>query len=591
MNKPIFTLVALGALAGTTYLLAPTPEIRELPVPVSASAPDAPGTLIVDLVDGATEADLQEIERILGADLDWTHPLSVDEALAQGHVADLDDAVAALLDHPMVEVVEPEMVFNLDPIELADFGSAVADFDTVGFPNDPMYGKQWHLKEMGAPAGWSSTPRGRGVIVAVIDTGVTQVEDLKGTKVLTGKSFVPGFPSAKDDNGHGTHCAGTIAQTTNNGIGVAGVAPEATILPVKVLSKWGSGTSGWIASGIDYAVDEGADVISLSLGGGYSMVIHNAIRKARAKGVIVVAAAGNSGRKGVGYPGGLKETIGVSAVGPGGSPAPYTSWGKGVDIAAPGGDKRKSGGGVWQQTVRGGQEVYAEFQGTSMATPHVAGAAAALLSTGSCNAECVERTLLKSAHSDKDGWDPKLGHGRLDLGAAIASVGVAGSGAARFGLGALLALLIANLAGATSGFRSRSAAVGAVTAGGLFFLSYLPFVGGTMVVQYASTSVFAWPALLFGAGWAEFPLWLSAAVPLGVAATLGAHRETRALALGFAAGAAAYMLHGAATGSVEPWWLPDAIGAGWMALNATACMLIAMAMAGAENLERDHRNR
>ncbi|MBW1877604.1 MAG: S8 family serine peptidase, partial [Deltaproteobacteria bacterium] len=212
------------------------------------------GRLVVDLVDGASEHDLAEIERMIGADLDWTHPLSVDEALAEGDVPDLDDAVALLAGHPLVEVAEPAL-----------------EMQAFGYPNDPMYAKQWHLRAMGAPVGWEQTPRGRKVIVAVIDTGVTQVEDLEGTKVLDGASFVPTAKTARDDNGHGTHVAGTIAQTTNNGKGVAGVAPEATILPVKVLSSWGSGMSSWIAAGIDYAVDDGADVINLSLGGSYSL--------------------------------------------------------------------------------------------------------------------------------------------------------------------------------------------------------------------------------------------------------------------------------------------------------------------------------
>ncbi len=581
MNKPIFTLAALAAVAGVVFATAPTAPDRDNPAPTVAAAPDAGGTLVVDLVDGASEADLEVIERLLSADLDWTSPLSIDEALAEGWVADLDDAVLALADHPLVEVAEPLQTFDIEPFTWDDvvFPDGA---DAAGFPNDPMYAKQWHLKEMGAPAGYANTPMGRGVIVAVIDTGVTQTSDLKGTKVLEGKSFVPGFPSAKDDNGHGTHVAGTIAQTTNNGVGVAGVAPNATILPVKVLSKWGSGTSSWIASGIDYAVDEGADVINLSLGGGYSFVIHNAIKKARAKGVVVVAAAGNSGRKGVGYPGALKETIGVSATGPGGASAPYTSWGKGVDIAAPGGDKRKTGGGVLQQTVRGGGEVYAEFQGTSMATPHVAGAAAVLMSTGSCNADCVERTLLKSARG-KD-WDPKLGHGHLDLGAALSSVSTGGGGW-RFLLGGLLALIVSNLAGASQGFRAKAAAIGAVTAGGLFFLSYLPV--SHLVLNLLATSPLAWPSIVLGAGWGEFPLWLSPLLPLGFAATLGADRTFRPAALGFAAGTAAYMLHGAATGSVMPLWLGETLGQSWLALSGTACILIAMAMAGAENIERD----
>jgi serine protease len=259
---------------------------------------------------------------LVGAELDWVHPLAVDEALASGQVADMALAVQQLSGLAVVEVVEPEV-----------------EMLALGFPDDPMYSKQWNMRAIGAPEAWARTARGAGVVVAVVDTGVSKVEDLGGTTILEGASFVPGTSTAADDQGHGTHVAGTIAQTTNNGKGVTGVAPDATILPVKVLSAQGSGSSGWIAAGIDYAADSGADIINLSLGGGYSAVIHTAIKKARSKGVIVVAAAGNSGRRGVGYPGALAETIGVSVVGPDGLFALYSFYGRGVDIVAPGGDK------------------------------------------------------------------------------------------------------------------------------------------------------------------------------------------------------------------------------------------------------------
>ena len=308
----------------------------------------------------------------------------------------------------------------------------------------------------------------------------------------------------------------TIAQTTNNGKGVAGVAPDATILPVKVLSRFGFGSSSWIAAGIDYAADEGADVINLSLGGGYSRVIHNAIRKARQEGVIVVAAAGNSGRQGVGYPGALTETIGVSATGPDGTLAPYSSWGKGVDIAVPGGDKRKPGGGILQDTIDGrGGHHYAEYQGTSMATPHVVGAAAVLLSHGVAP-DAVERVLLDSARGP-DGWDPKMGRGQLDLTAALAG-SVGRFGAIRFLLGALVAMLVTQLAANRGSFRMAATATGGLVGGGLFFLGWLPLPDAG-VWALLGRGLLEWPAVLIGPDWMHFPLWLSAALPLASTAT------------------------------------------------------------------------
>jgi serine protease len=591
--SPLRSTLAIAATVGAIYALAAGPVERHVPaVPqVDASdAPDAPGQLVVDLVDGATLADLGTIENLLNADLDWSSPHSVDEALAEGWVADLDDAVALLESHPLVEVVEPMMELSvpLDELEVIE-----ADGDALrGFPDDPLYDKQWNLPAMGAPEGWALGAMGEGIVVAVVDTGVAKVEDLEGTTLMKGATFVPGTRTATDDQGHGTHVAGTIAQTTHNGKGVAGVAPQATIMPVKVLSKWGFGQSSWIASGIDYAADNGAQVINLSLGGGYSKVIHNAVKKARAKGVIVVAAAGNSGRRGVGYPGALEETIGVSALGPDATLAPYSSYGKGVDISAPGGDKRKKDGGILQDTIDGkGGHHYASYQGTSMATPHVAGAAAVLLSRG-VPADKVEQTLLQTANKDSNsgGWNEKYGHGKLDLGAALGTA-VEDVGPIRFGLGALLAFLIAQMAGTSFGFRMRSAAVGGVTAGGLFFLSWLPGLPDIAIVQMLSSSILQWPEILFGGGWMHFPLWLSALLPFALAFTLGAYGKTRPIALGVAAGYAAVLFHGSATGGLAPWGLPEFLGHAWLALNATVAVLLGMGMAGTEILEMQERRR
>lgn len=588
MSHTVRNTLALAVVVGTVFALAPSDPQRVHPSLPAIAAPDAPGMLVVDLVDGASEADLATVEGLLHADLDWVSPHSIDEALAQGHVTDIDDAMAMLANHPLVEVVEPLLEYSI-PAQ----ASTVVDLKSVpvGYPNDPMFERQWHLRAMGAPAAWAMGATGEGVIVAVVDTGVSKVEDLGGTKLLEGASFVPGAKTAADDQGHGTHVAGTIAQTTNNGVGVAGVAPGATILPVKVLSKFGFGNSAWIASGIDYAVDNKAQVINLSLGGGYSAVIHNAIKKARAKGVLVVAAAGNSGRKGVGYPGALVETIGVSATGPEGTLAPYSSWGKGVDISAPGGDKRVRHGGVLQDTVDGkGGHHYVEYQGTSMATPHVAGAAAVLLSRG-LPADRVEATLLSSAKGE-GAWDEKYGHGQLDLAAALGSStsGSSTSGLTPFFLGGLFAFLLAQMAGTSTSFRARSTVVGAVAGGGLFFLNYLA-LPDLLVVRLLSSGIVHWPELLFGGGWMHFPLWASAALPLGLAFTLGAYHRTRPLALGISAAFAACLFHGAATGTLAPWWMPALVGQAWLAMNATFAVLLGMGMAGTEILEQMERRR
>ncbi|MEO0603825.1 MAG: S8 family serine peptidase, partial [Myxococcota bacterium] len=208
MGRQFRTLAGLAVVMGLVFALAPSDPERHLPTPTPPTPRADAGRVVVDLVDGSSEHDLERIERLLGAELDWTHPESVDEALAEGWVDDVDRAVRMLEGNPLVEVAEPEIVLR-----------------ATNYPNDPMYDRQWHLKAMGAPEGWASTARGEGVVVAVVDTGVARVEDLEGTEMLKGESFVPGTRSSTDDQGHGTHVAGTIAQTTNNGKGVAGVAP------------------------------------------------------------------------------------------------------------------------------------------------------------------------------------------------------------------------------------------------------------------------------------------------------------------------------------------------------------------------------
>ena len=562
--RAIKILSAVGLTVAAMFALGPEAAERRLPEPVMEPPGASGGVLVVDLVDGSTPADLESIGALIETDLEWVHPLAEDEALASGEVASYASAMAALAGHPLVEVVESEVLL-----------------EALGYPNDPMFERQWNMQAIGAPAAWSGSARGAGVVVAVVDTGVTRVEDLEGTSLLEGASFVPGVTSAADDQGHGTHVAGTIAQTTNNGLGVTGVAPDATILPVKVLSAQGFGSSAWIAAGIDYAVDEGATDINLSLGGGYSAVIHTAIKKARAQGVVVVAAAGNSGRRGVGYPGALEETIGVSAIGPDGSLAPYSSYGKGVDIAAPGGDKRRPNGGILQNTVDGrGGHHYAEYQGTSMATPHVAGAAAVLLSEG-IPPEAAERILLRTAEGA--GWNEQYGNGTLNLASALGLTATQHN-LYRFLLGGLFALLITQLADTRVGFRLTTSAVASSVAGGVFFLASAP-LPESVLTQLLIHPLLEWPGVVIGPGWMHFPLWLSAALPVGIGFTLGAFGPTRALAAGLACGVAAHLFHGAATGTLEPWWLPTAMATSWLAVNGALAIVIGMGLAGAQHIE------
>jgi len=255
-----------------------------------------------------------------------------------------------------------------------------------GAGEDPLLPKQWHLMDAGAPSLWESTPQGEGIVVAVLDTGIAPVPDLLPARLLKGTSFVRGEPTSVDHNGHGTHVAGTIAQRTYNAYGGAGMAPKVTLLPVKVLGREGFGESAWIAAGVDYAREQGAHVIHMSLGGlACSPLLYKAVRRAHAEGILLVGAAGNAGRKSAMCPGAWAEVVGVAAHDQSGKLAPYSNRGKGVEISAPGGymPNGEAGGGVLQQTVDpSGAPVFRALQGTSMAAPHVSGVGAAWMSAG-----------------------------------------------------------------------------------------------------------------------------------------------------------------------------------------------------------------
>ena len=274
-------------------------------------------------------------------------------------------------------------------------------------PNDPGYPSQWGPKDINAPLAWNITLGSSGVIVAIVDTGVDYNHpDLASNYYPGGYDFINNDANPIDDNGHGTHVAGIAAAVTNNGIGVAGIS-QSRIMAEKVLSSSGSGSYSAVASGITHATNNGAKIISMSLGGSSSSItLQNAVNYAWNKGVLIVAAAGNDGSGRISYPAAYSNVIAVSALNQGDSFAVYSNHGKKIELSAPGTN-------VYSTYLGGG---YTSLSGTSMATPFVSGSAALVLSKNGGLTNQQVRNILDNSAVDLGarGRDAYFGYGKVN---------------------------------------------------------------------------------------------------------------------------------------------------------------------------------
>jgi subtilisin family serine protease len=268
-------------------------------------------------------------------------------------------------------------------------------------PSQPAQVLPWGIDRVDAELSWGNST-GNGVKVAVVDTGIDFKHPDLAANVKGGVSFVTGSRGYMDDNGHGTHVAGTIA-AANNDIGVVGVAPDAWLYGVKVLDKTGSGWLSDVIAGIDWSAANGMQVITMSLGSsGSSSSLQMAVDNAYNQGIVVVAAAGNDYYGAISYPAKYDSVIAVTATDSGNNIAYFSNIGPEAELAAP-------GVGIYS-TYKGG--TYATLDGTSMATPHVTGTVALLLAT--------QPDMYDSNSNGK--WDPpevrtRLHDSATDLGA------------------------------------------------------------------------------------------------------------------------------------------------------------------------------
>jgi thermitase len=368
-------------------------------------------TRLVVGFDGQTLSSLITFERITGE-----HKAKIVNKVTFGK-----ETRALVVELPLLSVAS--FVSDLKAVSWASYVEPVMKDQALFVPNDPLWSSQWGPQKVGVDWAWNMTVGSYSVLVAVIDTGVDYNHpDLAPNYVPLGYDWANNDPDPRDDFGHGTHCAGIIAAVMNNSMGIAGLA-QVRIMSEKVLDSMGGGYSDWLANGIAHAVDQGANVLSISLGGyGDSEIVHDAIKYAYSKGALVVAAAGNSNSNVKPYPGGYDEVVAVAATDQNDNKASFSNWGDWVELAAPGVDVLSTMP-TYHVTLNdyGYSMNYDYLSGTSMACPHVSGVAALVWSEYANRTRDWLRMWLRYTADDlgDPGFDEYYGYGRVDARRAV----------------------------------------------------------------------------------------------------------------------------------------------------------------------------
>jgi serine protease len=440
-----------------------------LPCTAFAKPTYRPGQVVVRYAKTADKADRARVQRQLGVGRPKVFaPRTRRMMIRNGRP--VDAVVSALRARPEVAKAAPVAIAHASGFIPPDPGSSGI---TAGWEQ-----LQWNFLSgfgVNAPDAWQhlidvGRPGGSGVIVAVLDTGVAysnggrcprtpessratvacrRSPDFHAGDFVAGHDFVDGDSRPNDENGHGTHVAGTIGEATGNGIGVTGLAYGARIMPVRVLDRLGSGDSVTISTGIRWAARHGAKVINLSFEFNTAVRrsqipdIIDAVRYARRKGVIVIGAAGNAAAHSVAFPARADGVVSVGATTQHGCVADYSNTGANLDLSAPGGgtdaavptdpncQPQNPAGNIYQMTFEGSTRHFglpSDYEGTSMAAPHVSATAALVIASGvlgpNPTPDAIEARLKATAHDlGPAGPDSLYGAGLVDAAAATAPAG------------------------------------------------------------------------------------------------------------------------------------------------------------------------
>ncbi len=425
-NILIFLEISVLSILLSVFIGLETNALSIFPLRRAPHPLYAPQEVLVRFVDWASNLQIDEIFNLCGArERRRLHPTIPVFSIKLPLTNQVENTVAFLEILPLVKYAEPNFYFEAEFV-----------------PNDPIYVYQWHLGMINMETAWD-IHNGAGVTVAVLDTGVAyrsafpyaQAPDLAGTLFVPGWDFVNADAYPDDDHGHGTHIAGTIAQTTNNLYGCAGIAFGCNIMPVKVLDENSNGLLDDVVAGFYFAVDNGAQIINTSFGTVTpSLILEEAVNYATLNKVTMVCSAGNGASSAPHYPSSYLDCLSVSAIKYDQTLAFYSNYGTDIDLCAPGGslayDQNLDGkpDGIVQQTHNGIDfqtfDFYI-FQGTSCAAAHVTGVAALIVAAtgGALGPDLVKSTLASTAIDlGTVGWDQYFGSGLVNAAAALASL-------------------------------------------------------------------------------------------------------------------------------------------------------------------------